>query len=324
MSRQEHKPAAIQIEPGQIPEGHAITLMETQVVSAVEQGHSDERDLMNQVMGHVQMARAFSKFADVVSLSKIAHIKETKMYRALSGKKGVDDRGVEIADVGTWDGFCRAIGSSKTKIDEDLLNLRAFGEEALESLTRIGAGVREMRQYRRLPADDRLALIDAAKAGDKDELLDLAETLISRHVKEREALEARAKDAEDTAADRDRVIGSKQDQISSLEVKLASAERRQSAFTDEEKRDYECAPLHGTINEAMLALSRMEIEVARLTSEVGGELVRTECEHALALIAQRAIEISETYRMPLNRDSLLGDYSALDLRAAGLSPEALQ
>lgn len=329
MARIPHDAAEIQVEPGQIPEGHAITLMETHVVNTVAQNHSEERDLMNLFMGHVQMARALSKFADVVGLSKVAHIKETKMYRALSGKKGVDADGNEIADVGTWDGFCRAIGSSKTTMDERLLNLNVFGESALDALTRVGAGVRDLRQYRKLPADERLALIDAAKAGDKDELLDLAETLISRHVKERETLNARAKEAEDTADDRDRVIGTKQDQISTLELKVASAERRQADFTDIEKRGYECAPLHDTINEMMVALAKMATEVKRLVEEVGGELVTEECFNAVLLPIKRALEIANYNRLHINLATLTDEqYDApledLQARAAGLTPGALQ
>jgi hypothetical protein len=234
MSRTEHNPAVIQVEPGQIPQGHAITLMETQVVNAIEQGHSDERDLVNQLLGQIQMASAMQKLTTVVSLTKLAHIKETKLYRALSGKTGVDANGVEIADVGTWDGFCRSLGRSKTSVDEELLNLRAFGEDALESLTRIGAGVREMRQYRRLPVDDRLALIDAAKAGDKDELLDLAETLIARHIKEKETLEARATEAEDTAEARSEVIAAKETKINALEEANHKLKRRVETMTPDE------------------------------------------------------------------------------------------
>lgn len=226
MPRKPHQPAPINVEPGPLPEAHAITMMETQVVNAIENNHSEERDLLNQMFGQVQMAQAFRKFADVVSLTKLAHIKETKMYRALAGKGGTDIHGEKIADVGTWDGFCRALGSSKTKVDEDLLNLKVFGEDALESLTRIGAGVREMRQYRRLPTDERMALIEAAKAGDKDELLDLAETLISKHVQEKQALEARATEAEETAEARDTLVKNKQIQIDKLEEANHKLKRR--------------------------------------------------------------------------------------------------
>ncbi len=33
----------------------------------------------------------------------------------------------------------------------DIANLRTFGEEALESMSRMGIGYRELRQWRKLP-----------------------------------------------------------------------------------------------------------------------------------------------------------------------------
>lgn len=156
----------------------------------VVSGHEHEaRDQVNQLIGQVQMANSFARFADVVSLQKLDIIKKTKAYRAVSGMSLVMPDG-EIADVGTWEGFCTALGMSRAKVDEDLTNLRAFGEQALENLSRIGAGYRELRQFRRLPADEKVALIEAAKEGDKDVLLDLAETLIAKHSREKEAAEA--------------------------------------------------------------------------------------------------------------------------------------
>ncbi|EJO5054229.1 hypothetical protein [Pseudomonas aeruginosa] len=168
------------------------------ILGAIAQGMHEERDLVNQILGQVQMARSIARFADVVSLSKLAHIKETKLYRALQGKKGFDPDGNEIADVGTWDGFCQALGLSRSKVDEDLTNLNAFGEEALNQLSAIGAGYRELRQWRKLPEDARSALIEAAKQGNKDAVEYLAEELIATHTKEKAALE---KQVEDLRAD---------------------------------------------------------------------------------------------------------------------------
>ena len=158
------------------------------MLAAVQADYNEERDLVNQLLGQVQMARSFARFADVVSLSKLKHIKETKMYRALAGKKCFDPDGNEIADVGTFDGFCQALGLSRSKVDEDLTNLAAFGEEALKQLSAIGAGYRELRQFRRLPEDQKTALIEVAKSGDKDSFLELAEDLIAKHAKEKETL----------------------------------------------------------------------------------------------------------------------------------------
>lgn len=188
-------------------------------VSVIEAGYSEERDLANQMLGQIQMSRAISKFTDVVSLQKLSHIKQTKMYRALAGKKGIDRDGNEIADVGTFDGFCRALGTSASKVDEDLTNLKAFGEEALEQLTSIGAGYRELRQYRRLPEDQKTALIEVAKAGDKEAFVELAEEIITRHAKEKEALGQQLQSKDDVLASKQKLVDYQAEQIDTLTEK---------------------------------------------------------------------------------------------------------
>lgn len=172
--------------------------LSVQVEPAIENDEMpNDRDLVNQLLGQIQMANSFARFADVVSLQKLKYIKDNKIYRSVAGVSMLSAvSGEKIADVGTWDGFCKALGLSVSKVDEDLLNLNTFGEEALKQLSSIGAGYRELRQYRKLPADEKTALIEAAKAGDKDQLLDLAETLIERHLKDKAELTAKLDDLE--------------------------------------------------------------------------------------------------------------------------------
>lgn len=196
-------------------------------MSALQTEYNEERDLVNQMLGQVQMARSFSKFADVVSLSKLKHIKENKAYRALAGKKGVDLDGNEIADVGTWDGFCQVLGLSRSKIDEDLTNLTSFGEDALKQLSAVGAGYRELRQFRKLPEDQKTALIEVAKEGDKNALLDLAEEMIAKHAKEKEALTKELTDTKtdlevnrQTLQEKKEEISAKREEVEQLEIKL--------------------------------------------------------------------------------------------------------
>ncbi|MGG5965248.1 hypothetical protein ACQSED_27355, partial [Salmonella enterica] len=129
-----------------------------------------ERDLLNQLLGQAQMADAFGKFSRTVRTSKLAFVKENKLYRHLKGNK--TPHGAEFS--GTWEGFCELLGSSVDQVDRDIANLRTFGEEALESMSRMGIGYRELRQFRKLPEDSRTALIEAAKQDDKESLLDLA------------------------------------------------------------------------------------------------------------------------------------------------------
>ncbi|EDM3689355.1 hypothetical protein CSM81_07275 [Salmonella enterica subsp. enterica serovar Infantis] len=154
----------------------------------------DERDLLNQLLGQVQMADAFAKFTATVAVSKMAYVKENKLYQSLAGIKNRDGRGFD----GTWEDFCRLLGTSAPKANEDITNLRTFGEEALESMSRMGIGYRELRQFRKLPEDSKTALIEVAKQGDKESLLDLAEELIARQNDEKEQL---AKQLADTEAD---------------------------------------------------------------------------------------------------------------------------
>ncbi|KSO44963.1 hypothetical protein APB07_22475 [Pseudomonas aeruginosa] len=154
------------------------------VLGDIAQGMQDERDLVNQLLGQVQMADAFSKFSLTVSTSKLAFVKENKLYRGLQGKRSAD--GQQFS--GTWDDFCSLLGRSRQQVDEDIANLRALGEEALESMSRMGIGYRELRQYRRLPEDQKTALLEAAKSGDKEAFVDLAEELIAKNAKDKEAL----------------------------------------------------------------------------------------------------------------------------------------
>lgn len=187
-----------------------------EVVAVIEAGYTEERDLVNQILGQIQMSRAISKFTDVMGLSKLRHVKETKAYRALAGKKGVDRHGNEITDVGTFDGFCRALGTSESKVNEDLKNIDAFGEDALEQLTSIGAGYRELRQYRRLPEDQKTALIEVAKAGDKEAFVELAEEIITRHAKEKESLTQQLQDKDGVLASKQKLVDYQARAIDSL------------------------------------------------------------------------------------------------------------
>lgn len=197
----------------------------------VQAAYGEDRDLLNQMMGQVQMASSFARFADVVSLTKLRHIKETKLYRALAGQKGRTPDGREIADVGTFDGFCQAIGLSRAKVDEDLSNLAAFGEEALKQLSAAGCGYRELRQFRRLPDDSKEALIEAAKSGDKEGLLDLAEELIARQAKEKAALAEEITEARADLVAKDERAAKRERDIEALqkEVRALKDQRRRAA-----------------------------------------------------------------------------------------------
>lgn len=189
---------------------------------------SDERDLLNQLLGQAQMADAFEQFSRTVRTSKLAFVKENKLYRNLKGKK--TPNGSEFS--GTWDEFCNVLGISVDKADLDIANLTAFGEEALDSMSRMGIGYRELRQFRRLPDDQKSALIEVAKEGDKAALLELAEEMIAKHTKEKEDLKTDLEISRQTLAEKKDEINVLKDQADELKAKLT---RRATTETPDEE-----------------------------------------------------------------------------------------
>ncbi|EPR6233693.1 hypothetical protein [Escherichia coli] len=194
------------------------------MMSALQASYNDERDLLNQLLGQAQMAVAFEDFSRTVRSSKLAFVKENKLYRNLKGKKSPN--GSEF--LGTWEEFCNLLGISADKADIDISNLRAFGEEALESMSRMGIGYRELRQFRRLPDDQKNALIAVAKEGDKAAFVELAEELISKHEKERAELQTDLEINRQSLAEQKEKVHRLIDEKTELEDKLRVRVQREA------------------------------------------------------------------------------------------------
>ncbi|OLZ75005.1 hypothetical protein [Chromobacterium violaceum] len=188
------------------------------VMAIAQANYGEERDLVNQLLGQAQLAGAFEDFSRTVRISKLAYVKENKLYRQIEGMKL--RTGAESLK-GTWEEFCSLLGRSVDQVDRDISNLRAFGEEALESMSRMGIGYRELRQFRKLPEDQRTALIEVAKAGDKESFVELAEEIIAKQAKEKEALAQRVEEAEANLEARSRVLLDKTSKIDQLTEEVA-------------------------------------------------------------------------------------------------------
>jgi len=90
----------------------------------------------------------------------------------------------------------------------------------------MGIGYREMRQYRRLPEDHQAALIEVAKTGDKDAFIDLAEEIIAKHAKEKEALTQRLDDVNADYDAQGEVMAKKAGELDQAKMDLEKARRR--------------------------------------------------------------------------------------------------
>jgi len=193
---------------------HRDTQNAGQIV-AFQQAYNQGRDVVNQLLGQAQAFQAAGDLLQTFGVSKLAIVKENKLYQQLAGS--VTPNGLELK--GTWVEFCTLLGVSDEKANQDIANLQAFGEEALEQMQRIGIGYRDLRKFRRLPTDQRTALLEAAKDGDKDSLLDLAEELITRHAKENS-------DAQGQLAAKDKLLADKQLKIENQNKELDELGRK--------------------------------------------------------------------------------------------------
>ncbi|WP_418611708.1 hypothetical protein AB4W76_25445 [Klebsiella pasteurii] len=225
MARTKSQPAEL------IPDVELNPELETtqNLMATVSSQMNDERDLLNQLLGQAQMAGAFEDFSRTVRTSKLAFVKENKLYRNLKDAK--NPHGAEKLS-GTWEEFCGLLGRSVDQVDRDIANLTAFGEEALESMSRMGIGYRELRQFRRLPEDQKSALIEVAKEGDKTALLDLAEEMIAKHAREKEELTTDLEISRQMLAEKKEELGTMRNEKEELKSRLV---RRSATETPDEE-----------------------------------------------------------------------------------------
>lgn len=269
------------------------------VVTNVESEQSEpslnDRDLVNQLLGQVQAAASFSQFSRTIGVSKLAYVKESKLYKGL---KGSAPNGTELR--GTWEEFCSLLGLSVDKADADITNLRSFGQEALESMTRMGVGYRDLAQYRKLPDDEKTALIEAAKSGDKDQLLDLAESLIEKHIKEKSELTAKAEELEQDLKDSGKRINNMNAEIERQELQLERLGKKKERLTKfeeltEDVRD-ECMHLQAGVELNLSSLQKLFEQVFYAENTPEQQLRVEQVYITVSVAASRALMMLETMR----------------------------
>lgn len=258
-----------------------------QDLAQITASYTNDRDLANQMLGQIQMSISVSKLTTVVGLSKLKHIKETKLYKALAGKVVVLPSGENTRLVGTWAEYCELLGTSANKIDEDLMNLKVFGEDAMDSLTRIGAGYRELRQLRRLPEDQQVALIEVAKLGDKDSFVELAEEIIAKHAREKEELTKVNADLKADYEAQGTIIEKKDAKLNAIEKQLHKQRNRAGDWHPRATDIAIETTRHAA--ETLEALDKLETMRNAILTEEFGEADRDAAIEAMAVVYYDAI-----------------------------------
>lgn len=270
-------------------------------LAQLQASYGQERDLVNQLLGQAQMAGAFEEFSRTVRTSKLAYVKEHKLYRSIAG--AASPHGAEKLS-GTWEEFCRLLGRSVDQVDRDIANVQAFGEQALESMSAMGIGYRELRQYRKLPEDQKQALIEVAKAGDKEGFVELAEEIIAKHAKEKEALATQAEEAAATLEAKDRVLQTRAELIGKLEEQVAG---KFKPLPGSEARTAQEQALLKELDEgtssAFLSMHRtFKAADAALSGSGARDAIQARARQAVEFLAQQLADMCEEFGMSVDLD----------------------
>ena len=270
-------------------------------LAQLQASYGQERDLVNQLLGQAQMAGAFEEFSRTVRTSKLAYVKEHKLYRSIAG--AASPHGAEKLS-GTWEEFCRLLGRSVDQVDRDIANVQAFGEQALESMSAMGIGYRELRQYRKLPEDQKQALIEVAKAGDKEGFVELAEEIIAKHAKEKEALTAQVQEAQATLEAKDRVLQTRAELIGKLEEQVAG---KFKPLPGSEARTAQEQALLKELDEgtssAFLSMHRtFKAADAALSGSGARDAIQARARQAIEFLAQQLADMCEEFGISVDLD----------------------
>lgn len=180
----------------------AVAALRGQAVT-VTSGELDATALVMETRGALQQSQFIETVSRTSMLAKLAQVKASKAYKGAH----VRDSNGDVVVVKTWDDYCKALGMSRAKVDEDLANLAAFGDNLLKMQDALGIGYRDLRKLRAnlaaLPeADQQQIRAEIEKAQDRDDLLAAMDEMGARNAR----LAAEKKELEKQLATNDRLL----------------------------------------------------------------------------------------------------------------------
>jgi hypothetical protein len=284
--------------------------------------------LMGQRAGRKQMTSAIQKLLMISDLVDLKSIKESKQYK---GYDYIDENG-NCQQISTFDDFCTHVeGRSRQSVDLDLANLNQLGEGFFDAMRKIGIGPATMRDYRKLPDDEKQALLEVAQNGDKDSFVELVSTLITKHQREKETtakqltkladdLDAQRKESAELIKAKDDVIKGKSEFASQLEEKLAIALNKK-ADTSEAAQDTRIADarleLQEVANQVKIdIMTDLRVAVQKLIEDTPGQHIQL----AAACLIEIGRELGQL-RDDFNLPRIISDTAPLDATWAAITAE---
>lgn len=196
MSEEQKRSTALTVQ------GAAIIAQEARAALLTEQEQEEVNTAqVNQLLGMMQYGQFLERVNKLTLVKTLAQLKERKAYKGLVVTTPMGG----VVRIETWAQLCSTFGLDRHTVDQDLLNLAAFGEAMLEAQSKMGVGYRQLRGLRgemqKLSDTEKMEvqqlIDDAVASGDKENLLATLDELGSRNRKLAEEARRAKEEAED-------------------------------------------------------------------------------------------------------------------------------
>ena len=194
----------------------------------------DSVSLIYERRGARRALKALTMVMTAIDLAVLEQIKASKAYR---GFVHTFEDGTSLT-LNTWAEYCRYEESSSDKtIDDYLASYKTFGTELYDALRDVGLGPSKMRSLRQLPEDQQAQIAALAAMDSKADIAEMADTLISKHNKEKTVLKAKIEEQQQTFTAKEAVAANNRETIDDLQTQLQRAAQLPPDEIDRELRE---------------------------------------------------------------------------------------
>lgn len=164
--------------------------------------------------GRMQTYQFMQKLSRVGLAKEFEKIRDSKEYKGLPYK----DKDGKVRRVVDLHEFCEVfLGRSYQRIAEDCQNLTVLGDELYEHALGLGLTTRNFREIRLLPQDDQALVKEAIAAKNRETIIEILESAISKHAKERRAMQKEITGLKGDLDAQQRVTAKKNQELDELE-----------------------------------------------------------------------------------------------------------
>ena len=207
----------------------AMEVMRQTELAKEQEAFSETFDL-GCFVGAAQMASAMGSFCEASQIRAFSEIKKSKAFKHIA----INHPNGELRISQNIDEFCRAVfkrGYRVMQDDEGIL--QRLGGAAFDALNSLGISRGQMRLLISLPEDERAAVAEAVKSGEKSEVVSLIQDLANKLDETRQKVDELK--AEDTA--NKSLLAERAKKVDALEAKLKRAVNAEPDTVGSELRD---------------------------------------------------------------------------------------